>query len=126
MKERLNFPNSERLKSRKDIELLFQEGEKVKKFPILLVYRFVEDSEKKVMFSVSTRTFKRAVDRNRIKRQMREVYRLHRKEWFENETRGLHFCFIYLSRGKLELGRIKERIMDVMSRSNINYTNTET
>jgi ribonuclease P protein component len=122
----LNFPKEERLKSRKAIERLFEEGSKSKHFPILLVYRFTDSDERKVMFSVSTRNFKKAVDRNRIKRQMREIYRLHRKEWFLNDHRGIHCCFIYLSNRIPEYKQLEMKIREAVERSDINYRTTET
>ena len=74
--------NRERLKSRKQIEQLFKEGEKISIFPLHVYYQFSElttnDSELSTRFGVgvSSRNFKRAIDRNRIKRLIRESYRL--------------------------------------------------
>ena len=76
---RFTFRKHEKLKSRKLIGKLFEEGKSVKKFPLRLVYLQTEhtsDSKIQAGFSVPKRNFKRAVDRNRIKRLMREAYRL--------------------------------------------------
>lgn len=78
-----SFPNSEHLKSRKTIAGLFSGGNSVKGFPIRFQYniRPIEDSNDvnmNVGFVVTKRNFKKAVDRNRIKRQMKEVFRLNR------------------------------------------------
>jgi len=68
----------ERLKSRKKIEQLFVQGKKLRKFPISTVY-ITERLEGKfsTQFTVSVphRNFKRAVDRNLLKRRMREAFR---------------------------------------------------
>lgn len=74
-----SFPRAEKLKSRKQIEHLFEHGAKVKAYPLMLAY--VEhkgeprEAQIQMGFSVSKRKFKRAVDRNRVKRLMREAYR---------------------------------------------------
>lgn len=81
-----SFKKSERLKSRKTIGRLFnREGQSFAKFPLRLVYMEIEESEMPIQFtvSVSKKKFKRAVDRNRIKRQMREAYRLHKAPLLE-------------------------------------------
>lgn len=68
-----------RLKNRGQIQYLFSESnEKVGKYPLLLLYTFapkLDSSPVRVLFSVSKKKFARAVDRNRIKRLMRESYR---------------------------------------------------
>lgn len=76
--------SEERIKSRKLMERLFNSGQSqsVTAFPLRLVYVRIAREEGRVpycmMVSVSKRCFKRAVKRNRAKRQMREAYRLHK------------------------------------------------
>jgi ribonuclease P protein component len=75
---RQTFPKAERLTSRKLIEKLVQEGNSFSQYPFRLSWLPAELKEKvpaQVAIVVSKRNFKRAVDRNRIKRLMREVYR---------------------------------------------------
>ncbi len=81
--QKFTYGKEQRLKSRKTIGLLFQSGKKVFKFPLKLHYiklplDEVEDQSKyniKCAVSVSKRKFKRAVDRNKLKRLIREAYR---------------------------------------------------
>jgi len=72
---------SARLKSRKQIEQLFKEGKKISIYPLNVHYQLMPlttHSGLTIQFGVgvSSRNFKRAVDRNRIKRLIRESYRL--------------------------------------------------
>ena len=69
----------DKLKSRKLIEQLFDGGLSVSKFPVKIIYKqinFRDEVNFKIGVSVSKRNFKHAVDRNRIKRMLRETYRL--------------------------------------------------
>jgi ribonuclease P protein component len=91
----------EKLKSRKLIEHLFGEGKRVKSFPLQLIYlQISHDSEFpiKVGFSVPKRVVKLAVDRNRIKRMMREVYRLNKDLISESIKEPYIFMFIYTTK----------------------------
>jgi ribonuclease P protein component len=76
-----SFPKEERLSSASQIEILFKEGKREYYGNIRAVYRisnFSENSGAKVLISVSKSLFRKAVERNRIKRQIREAYRLNR------------------------------------------------
>ena len=103
MAKEAGFGKQEKLKSRKLVEDLFARGKSQNVFPIRITYKFLPlpENEKSLMqagFSVSKRNFKKAVDRNRIKRLMREAYRLQKKELLQNlnaqQKKGYVF-FIY-------------------------------
>lgn len=101
MAKRFGFSVSEKLKSRKAIEALYLSGKSFAHFPIRVHYRFVEKEPAGrvlVGVAVSKRHFKRAVDRNRIKRLLREAYRLQKIDLAESmqSTNGqLHVFFTY-------------------------------
>lgn len=102
------FPKSEKLKSKKAIELLFTEGKSLTKYPIKVFYLPIENKEKtQAGFAVPKRNFKNAVDRNRIKRQLREAYRL-QKHLLKNEA-DLNFTlfFLYIGKEKLSYSTIE-------------------
>jgi len=76
-----SYNKFEKLKSRKQIELLFAKGKSIASFPVKVFYLPVEHTPVhpvQVGVGVSARNFKKAVDRNTIKRRMREAYRLHK------------------------------------------------
>ena len=72
------FPKSQRLKSRKKLQQVFAEGKSVRAQVVRLVYltEKTENPEVKCGVGLTTKYFKKAVDRNRIKRLLRESYRL--------------------------------------------------
>lgn len=76
------FHKTERLKSRKVIQRMFKEGRSFSHYPFRLVWLTMEErrSDAPVQFTVSVprRRFRRATQRNRVKRQIREAYRLHK------------------------------------------------
>ncbi|MFS4483458.1 ribonuclease P protein component [Hyunsoonleella sp. 2307UL5-6] len=95
------YTNKEKLKSKILIDQLFTEGQSVSAFPLRLVYlstTFDENIRAKTGVSVSKRHFKSAVDRNRIKRLLRESYRLHKAEFFNNLTTQYAFMVLYIGK----------------------------
>ncbi|MFV0541408.1 MAG: ribonuclease P protein component [Aestuariibaculum sp.] len=98
---RLSFNKKEKLKSKKLIEQLFTEGQSVSAYPLRLVYlqtTYTENIIAKTGVSVSKRNIKNAVDRNRVKRLMREAYRLHKPTYFNNITTQYAFMILYLGK----------------------------
>lgn len=106
------YPKNEKLKSKKTIGLLFSEGQSVSKYPLRLVY--VENSfenEELIKFgvSVSKKYFKNAVDRNRLKRILRECYRLNKNILSENIDKPMAMMFFYQSKEVLSYQEINEK-----------------
>lgn len=100
---RHTFRVYERLKRQKDIDTLFSKGKAYSVFPILIKYLVVsrnneEKAPVRIGFSVSKKKFKHAVKRNRVKRLMREAWRLN-KHVFEPlpADKQLHVFLIYQS-----------------------------
>ena len=96
------FPKAEHLTSRREIEALFSKGSMAAyKFPLRAIFH-ISNSESvpvKVLISVSKRHFKHAMDRNRVKRQLREAYRLNKHLLLDKIGEGSHVvvAFIWLS-----------------------------
>lgn len=106
MKEHpFSFHKAERLQSRRRIESLFAGGKKsMVVFPIRVVYvtRPADGNVPGVstLMSVSKRRFKHAVDRNRVKRQIREAYRCNKQilcRVAEGTDCRLDIAFIWLA-----------------------------
>ena len=95
----------ERLKSKKLIEKLYAEGDSVKIFPLRMMYvQTVHTSEFpcQVGVSVAKRNYKLAVDRNRLKRLMRETYRLQKQIVYNNLDRPYVFMISYIGREEIK------------------------
>jgi ribonuclease P protein component len=111
----LNFTygKKEKLKSKKLIDQLFTEGQSVSAYPLRLVYlgtEFEEDVIAKTGVSVSKRYFKKAVDRNRIKRLLRESYRLNKPRYFNNITTQYAFMILYIGKEKPTFVQIETKM----------------
>ncbi len=101
-KPSFSFQKGERLCSKKVIDRLFSEGESFLVYPLKVVYLYTKlpgQFSVQAGFSVSKKNFKRAVHRNRIKRLMREAYRLHKHILYAQQT-GTQLAVFYIYVGK--------------------------
>ncbi len=104
------FHKKEKLKRSKHIETLFSEGKFVYSYPIKLLYlqtEFDDGAKLKIGFAASKKNFKHAVDRNLLKRRMREAYRKNKPtELIKN-----YMCMvIYTSKKKEDYRLIEKKI----------------
>ncbi|MCF7559552.1 ribonuclease P protein component [Sabulilitoribacter multivorans] len=107
---KFTYSKKEKLKSKKLIDQLFSEGQSVSAFPLRLVYlqtAFDDDVIVKTGVSVSKRNFKTAVDRNRVKRLLRESYRLNKAIYFNNLTTQYAFMILYIGKDKPTLTEVE-------------------
>jgi ribonuclease P protein component len=107
-----SYPVSEKLKSKKIIDLLFSEGKSVSKYPLRLVYithDYEENVPLKMGVSVSKKHFKKAVDRNYFKRVLRECYRLNKSILTTNLDKKYCIMFFYQTNEKLSYQEIEEK-----------------
>jgi len=117
-------PNSlgkgERLKSRKGIDLLFVSGKKITLFPFRILYRLEPGSgEIRAGFTVSSKNFPRAVDRNRIKRLTREAYRLQNtllKKRIGDNRKLLELFIIYTGRELLNSAEMSGQLKKILEK----------
>ncbi|APS38129.1 ribonuclease P protein component [Salegentibacter sp. T436] len=116
-----SFGKDEKLKSIKLIDILFQEGKSVKKYPLKLIYLPITNPEIKHFktgVSVPKKLVKTAVGRNRIKRLMREAFRKNKYLVTSNFTQPYALMFIYISRDEISLEDLNKAMMKVMEKFN--------
>jgi len=97
------------------IQQLFKEGKSFSVFPFRIIYLETEDAGSNLLaaFSVSTRNFKRAIDRNRIKRLMRESYRLQKTTLqleVEENHKNIALFFIFTGKELPDYSLVFEKI----------------
>ena len=103
MAKQFTLGKNERLKSRKLIEQLFSEGKKFVIVPFRVLYIIDKKGNGLLQFGagVSSKFFKKAADRNRVKRVTRESYRLQKKslqEKLKEQNYQLNIFIIYTSK----------------------------
>ena len=111
------FRKEERLSKDKLIQELFDKGSSFYLFPFKVFFMPNPDQESpfhQVVISVSKRNFKRAVDRNLIKRRVREGYRLN-KELLPARNKLL-IAYIYSVKDILPSAQIHERLIKTFKR----------
>ncbi|WP_245911916.1 ribonuclease P protein component [Flagellimonas meridianipacifica] len=99
MKKEHTFGQKERLKSKKAFDSLFSEGKVLKVYPLQLRYlptNFNDGSQIKVAVVAPKRKFKKAFQRNRIKRLLREAYRANKSLVFNNIEGNFALLFLYI------------------------------
>jgi len=119
-----SFHHTERLKSRKTIGGLFQNGvgQSYVAYPLRVVWVRLDETVQtdfpvQVALSVSKRTFKTAVMRNRLKRQIREAYRLHKHELYEKLNAAEHriaLMLMYVAKEPLPFSEIEKGVAKVV------------
>lgn len=111
----LSFCKDERLCGRIRVDTLFSEGLTVSSFPVRLVYRaYPSDGTPhvSVLVTVSKKHFKRAVHRNRVKRQFREMYRSSRESLYSQIGPlgiSLDLAVVFCDSSLWESVRLRER-----------------
>ncbi len=117
------FTKDEKLCSAKAIDALFSIGESFIAYPLRVVYLIHEESEfdkqsASVMISVPKRKFKRAVKRNRVKRLVREAYRLNKHgliTLLNRQNKRMDIAFLYLKDELPEFTEIEKSVLKAMS-----------
>ncbi|MGB0788221.1 MAG: ribonuclease P protein component [Marinirhabdus sp.] len=105
------FKKDEKLKSRKIIGQLFEEGKTVRKYPLKLFFLPIPTLKNhQAAFAVPKRSFKRAVTRNRIKRQLREAYRLQKEIPTAHKDPYFALLFLYIGKEKTTYRQIEKAV----------------
>lgn len=112
-----SYKKIEKLKSQKLIEKLFSEGNSVAAYPLRLVYlktAFDDLVSVKAGVSVSKRNFKKAVHRNRLKRLMREAYRLNKCNYLNNIPNQYAFMILYIGKTDADFKSISKKMQTLL------------
>ena len=112
------FPKSERLHSKKLIQELFEKGSSFYIYPFKVLFLpLAEEGVHQVLFSVSKKKFKRAVDRNLIKRKIREAYRLNKHQLCSLPGKSsLLMAYIYTGKKIPEYHFLEKRLLKSLRR----------
>lgn len=111
----LSFPKSEKLKHKRLFSLLFEKGKSKYRFPMRMLWIKVQPPISDVPFlcgvTVPKKMFGKAVQRNKIKRQLREAYRLNKMNiWRDHNEDQYALLFIYSAKEPVPF----DKIMDTM------------
>ena len=111
------FSKSERLCSKRLIDHLFLKGENFKSEPLTVIYVLnpIPSQFHKVLITVPYKNFKKAVDRNLIKRRIREAYRLN-KHLLSARVEKLMIAYIYNSKEVEDYRQIESGIKNSIER----------
>lgn len=118
-----SFKRAERLKSRKIIGALFSNGHSFGQYPLRLIWKKAEGRKHsfpiQCTVSVPKKKFPKAADRNRIRRQVKEAYRLH-KHWVYEALEGhdtqYAFMILYVAKEALPYEDIEQAMKKMLSR----------
>ena len=132
MRNNSSFPKKEKLVSRKLIDRLFVGGgsKSMSCFPLRLVFMVLDHNDEalenkgshedvadaQMLISVPKRCFKHAVDRNRVKRQVREAYRRHRDLYELPEGKYLAMAFIWLDHQHHDTAEVEDKVVNLLRR----------
>ena len=124
MAKQFTLGKNERLKSRKLIEQLFSEGKKFVITPFRVLYQLDKNEQSLLQFGVgvSSKNFKKAVDRNRVKRIVKEAYRLQKNELqakLKEHTKRLNIFIIYTGKELPEYKEVYTKMGMIIDKFNI-------
>ncbi len=126
------FSKEERLCSRKYLDLLFKNGSSFLLYPLRVSYLVVEETPNfpvQVVINVPKKRYKRAVDRNLLKRRIREAYRLQKQEHLYNFLKQpdqlLLLSLQFVGKQKYELSFIEKKLTAVLKKLLLSLNNDQ-
>lgn len=120
------FRKKERLKSNIKIQSLLSGGHSLSSFPIKIFWETVSDKQNipiQVAVSVPKKKFRRAIDRNLLKRRIREAYRLNKAlicDPLAERDLGLRMIILYLSDEFISFERLETSMRDLFRKISAN------
>jgi|SRR6185312_9307381 len=119
---RQTLRKTERLYEKKAIDAIFAEGEAITQSPIRLLWKRNEGKASpavKAAFTAPRKNFKKAVDRNLLKRRMREAYRKNKYTLIgaiDANLQHYHLMFVYIGKEKVSYAEIENKIVLTLQR----------
>lgn len=115
------FPKSERLNHKKVISQLFQSGQTSFSYPFRLVFAThpePSDIKPQILISIPKKKFKKAVDRNWLKRRIKEAYRQNKIILTDKNAQFQirHLIIIYIATEKMPYGDLKKKLLKALNR----------
>jgi len=121
------FKKQERLCSKVLIDSLLEKGKSFTLLPFKVVWQNAENSKSpvKVIITVPKRNFKKAVDRNKLKRRVREAYRKNKEQYLYQllDGKAINVLFIYIAKEQLEYKEIELKLKEALQRLTTNLKN---
>jgi ribonuclease P protein component len=124
---RFSFGKDEKLCSKLMIDELFRSGKSFKEFPIRVIHLQKDTgiAPAQLLISVPKKKFRKAVSRNRVKRLIRETYRLNKPELIDKwKANGKYFALAFVYIGNdiptyQDLDAVMKRIMDKLNQLSV-------
>jgi ribonuclease P protein component len=124
-----SYGKKEKLKSRKELDALFNGGKSFLVFPVKVLYAYTDATSAAVKtgVGVSSRYFKKATDRNRVKRLLRETYRTEKApllEVIQTQSLSLNVFLLYVDKSLPEYTNLK-KVMNTVIQKLIQHAATQ-
>ena len=130
MPKLFTYKKKDKLKSRKQTQYLFSKGQSIQVFPIKLIYTIEQtdpdDSNAMIQsdgivqagVGAPSRTFRKAVQRNRVKRLLREAYRLEKPNFINQlnlANKRLNLFFLYIDAQVLVQAEVQSKLREALA-----------
>ena len=115
-----SFKKQERLTGKKTFENLLVKGQRFHVFPFTVYWQCFTNQEQPVQIAISVpkRNFKRATERNLIKRRVRESYRTNKQginKFLEDQNLQLHILVVYAATEIMEFKKIEQTVVEILN-----------
>ncbi|TAE51475.1 MAG: ribonuclease P protein component [Cytophagales bacterium] len=122
-----SFAKKEKLCSKILIEKLFKEGKNEFAYPFKFLYlekEIIDDELPKILIIVNKKGFKKATDRNLLKRRTREAYRIKKNDLFKDKKNHFILCaaFIFIAKEKVDFKVIQNGIQQIIKKINKKFS----